>query len=161
MPPSGVKESCMALTAPHDAAVVTAANNPESAMPKRASLPSMLPSEGSTPRCVSSGLPCCSKWMAAPASTTNSRVIAVSTAQPWRWSPTMRPKAKHSAAGIRKIDSISMKLDKGVGFSNGCAELALKNPPPLVPSILIASCEATGPMASVWVVGSCSVATSL
>ena len=24
-------------------------------------------------------------------------------------------------------------------------------PPPLVPSILIASCEATGPMASVWV----------
>ncbi len=35
----------------------------------------------------------------------------------------------------------------GVGFSKGCAELALKKPPPLVPSILIASCEATGPCA--------------
>jgi hypothetical protein len=32
-----------------------------------------------------------------------------------------------------------------VGFSNGCAALALKKPPPLVPSILIATCEATGP----------------
>ncbi len=32
-----------------------------------------------------------------------------------------------------------------MGFSNGCAELALKNPPPFVPSSLIASCEATGP----------------
>jgi K+-transporting ATPase ATPase A chain len=33
-----------------------------------------------------------------------------------------------------------------VGFSNGWAELALKKPPPLVPSSLIASCEATGPI---------------
>ena len=31
------------------------------------------------------------------------------------------------------------------GLLNGCAELALKNPPPLVPSCLIASCEASGP----------------
>ena len=37
----------------------------------------------------------------------------------------------------------------GVGFSNGCAELALKKPPPLVPSILMASCDATGPCAIV------------
>ena len=34
-----------------------------------------------------------------------------------------------------------------VGFSNGWAEFALKNPPPLVPSILIASWDATGPWA--------------
>ena len=40
----------------------------------------------------------------------------------------------------------------GVGFSNGCALLALKKPPPLVPNILIASCEATGPCAMVCVV---------
>ena len=59
----------------------------------------------------------------------------------------MRPKAKHSAAGIRKIASICTKFDSGVGFSYGCAELALKKPPPLVPSILIAICEATGPIA--------------
>ena len=31
------------------------------------------------------------------------------------------------------------------GFSNGWAELALKEPPPLVPSSLIASWLATGP----------------
>ena len=34
-----------------------------------------------------------------------------------------------------------------MGFSNGWALLALKKPPPLVPSILMASCEATGPRA--------------
>ncbi len=61
-------------------------------------------------------------------------------------SPTMRPNTKHSAAGIRKIASICRKLVSGVGFSYGCAELALKKPPPLVPSILIASCDATGPI---------------
>ena len=43
--------------------------------------------------------------------------------------------------------SISKKLVNAVGFSNGCAELTLKKPPPLVPSSLIASCEATGPIA--------------
>ena len=42
-PPSGVNESCMALTAPHEVAVVTVANSAEAAMPKRVSLPSMLP----------------------------------------------------------------------------------------------------------------------
>ena len=35
---------------------------------------------------------------------------------------------------------------KALGFSNGWAELALKKPPPLVPSCLIASWLATGPM---------------
>ena len=37
-----------------------------------------------------------------------------------------------------------------VGFSNGMAQLTLKKPPPLVPSCLIATCEATGPSARVW-----------
>ncbi len=46
---------------------------------------------------------------------------------------------------ITKIDSICTRLVSAVGFSKGCALLALKKPPPLVPSILIASCEATGP----------------
>ena len=40
------------------------------------------------------------------------------------------------------------KLEKVVAFSNGNAELTLKNPPPLVPSCLMAICEATGPSAS-------------
>ena len=79
-------------------------------------------------------------------------VIAASTAQPWRGSPTMRPNMNTSAAGIRKIDSIWKKLVSADGFSYGWAELALKKPPPLVPSILMASCDATGPIARVCVV---------
>ena len=47
------------------------------------------------------------------------------------------------------MESIWTKLVSGVGFSNGWALLALKKPPPLVPSFLMASCEATGPMAIV------------
>jgi len=44
-PPSAVKESCMEFTAPQEASVVIVANNAELKMPKRTSLPSMLPSE--------------------------------------------------------------------------------------------------------------------
>ena len=43
MPPSGVRLSCMLLTAPQDASVVTVVNSAEFAMPKRTSLPSILP----------------------------------------------------------------------------------------------------------------------
>ncbi len=49
---------------------------------------------------------------------------------------------------MAKMDKSWTKFVSGVGFSNGCALFALKKPPPLVPSILIASCEAVGPMAS-------------
>ena len=42
-PPIGVKESCMELTAPQEASVVTVAKSAELAMPKRVSLPSMFP----------------------------------------------------------------------------------------------------------------------
>ena len=75
--------------------------------------------------------------------------MAASSAQPWRWSPIMRPNTLVSAAPSTKIDTIWMKLLSAVGFSYGCAALALKKPPPLVPSILIATCEATGPCAMV------------
>ena len=56
---------------------------------------------------------------------------------------------------MSRIASISMKFDSGVGFSNGCAEFTLKNPPPFVPSCLIAICDAAGPIASVCVVTLC------
>ena len=42
-PPSGVNASCTPLTEPFDASVVTVAQRAVSAMPKRTSLPSMLP----------------------------------------------------------------------------------------------------------------------
>jgi len=48
---------------------------------------------------------------------------------------------------MAKMSTIWMKLMSGVGFSNGWELLALKKPPPLVPSSLITSCEATGPSA--------------
>ena len=51
-----------------------------------------------------------------------------------------------SDAGKAKIASSSRKFASGVGFSNGCAALALKKPPPFVPSCLMAICEATGPI---------------
>ena len=41
----------------------------------------------------------------------------------------------------------SRKFDSGVEFSRGCAELTLKKPPPLVPSCLMAICDAAGPTA--------------
>ncbi len=46
-PPSGVKLSCIELTAPHEVSVVTVAQSADSTIPKRISLPSMLP-----PLCV-------------------------------------------------------------------------------------------------------------
>ena len=48
---------------------------------------------------------------------------------------------------MSRIASISRKFESGVGFSNGCAELTLKKPPPFVPSCLMAICEAAGPSA--------------
>ncbi len=48
--------------------------------------------------------------------------------------------------------SASSRLLNGVGFSSGWAELTLKKPPPLVPSCLMATCEAAGPTAIVCVV---------
>ena len=47
------------------------------------------------------------------------------------------------------MSSIWSQFVNPVGFSNGCAEFALKNPPPLLPSSLIDSWEAIGPSAMV------------
>ena len=46
---------------------------------------------------------------------------------------------------MTRIAHVSMKLVIGLRFSNGWAELALKKPPPFVPSCLIAIWLATGP----------------
>ena len=83
--------------------------------------------------------------------TTNRVIIAPKTIQPWRRLSTMRPYVAVSPAGMIRIASISTKFESHVGFSNGIAELTLKKPPPLVPSILIASWPATGPKAKVCV----------
>ena len=77
----------------------------------------------------------------------NSTPIAEKIAQPCFSLPTIRPKTLVSAAPSEKIETICTKLQSAVGFSKGCEALALKNPPPLVPSILIATWLATGPSA--------------
>jgi hypothetical protein len=59
----------------------------------------------------------------------------------------MRPKQLVKAAPSAKINTNSTRLLSGVGFSKGCAELALKKPPPSPLKSLMASCVATGPRA--------------
>ena len=91
--------------------------------------------------------------------------MARKMAIPCRLSRTFLPKVKHRAAGISRRETISKRLDRGVGFSKGCAELFPKKPPPLVPSCLIAIWLAAGPrgitcfVTTVSVPSSCSTVT--
>ena len=71
--------------------------------------------------------------------------IAAKSAQPCRVSPTIFPNMYVSPAPRQKISSIWIKFERGVGFSYGWDEFALVNPPPFVPNILIANCDAKGP----------------
>ena len=66
---------------------------------------------------------------------------------PCRSEPIIRPKQLVKAAPSAKMSTSSARFVSGVGFSNGCAELALKKPPPSPLKSLIASCVATGPRA--------------
>ncbi len=75
--------------------------------------------------------------------------MAPKIAQPWRWLPAYRPNVKVSENGTANIRIISTKFVSGVGFSKGCAELALRKPPPLLPSSLMTSWDAIGPRAIV------------
>ena len=63
-PPNGVNEPCIEFTEPLEAAVVAADQSAEFAMPKRTSLPSMLPPDCSSDAAWSTdtrwGLPVCS-----------------------------------------------------------------------------------------------------
>ena len=86
--------------------------------------------------------------------------IAARIAHPCRIWPTIRPKAKTVETGMSKIAQISRKLVQALGFSNGCAALALKKPPPLVPSSLMISWLATGPIEMVCFAPSMVVAST-
>src|ERR1700722_11376174 len=152
IPPSGVKESCMELTAPQLVSVVTVANNAEFASPKRTSFPSMLPVDcaGDTrddawyAAVVTSGFPCASAQYAVLTPARKSSAIAAQTAQPCRGEPVIFPSVKVKAEGIAKMKNISRKFVNGVGLSNGGGLFVLKKPPPFVPSSLIISCDAVG-----------------
>ena len=75
--------------------------------------------------------------------------MTMSRIHPCRSDPTMRPKQFVNAAPSANMSTISARFVSGVGFSKGCAELALKNPPPSPLKSLIASCVATGPRAMI------------
>ncbi len=154
-PPSGVKESCIELTAPHETAVVAVAKSAES------------------PRCRSAPpcLPCCrpaaARWRPGRRGARRAPGCRPARCATHRYeqrqeddehrredrpalarvaSPSCRT-CRSAPRGITSRSRCSKKLVSGVGFSNGWAALALKKPPPLVPSCLMASCEATGPTA--------------
>ena len=71
--------------------------------------------------------------------------MMANTRGPGRLSFTMCPNMNANANGRTRIAQFSTKLFKGVEFSNGWAEFMLKNPPPFVPSCLIAIWLAAGP----------------
>ena len=75
--------------------------------------------------------------------------MAAKIVHPWRWLPAYRPKVYVSENGSDRMANISSQFVSGVGFSSGWEELALRKPPPLLPSSLIHSCEAIGPYAMV------------
>ena len=106
----GVNESCIAFTAPHDAAVVIVANNDEATIPKRTSLPSILPLTSaavSPDTCdVNQGLPASSLLTVNEYIPTNNTVMAANIATPCFRLPLILPRQKHSEVGIRKIASI-------------------------------------------------------
>ena len=77
--------------------------------------------------------------------TTNIINIAKNIALPCFLSFILLPNEKHKAAGIKSNEIISNILENIVGFSNGCAELTPKNPPPFVPNCFIAIWLAAGP----------------
>jgi hypothetical protein len=70
--------------------------------------------------------------------------------------PTLALIADHAAEGVgerraqQRHQQHRQQIGQPPGFSNGCADWALKNPPPSPLSSLIASCEATGPREIAW-----------
>ena len=91
-PPRAVKESCMPFTAPHEAAVVMVANSEELKMPKRTSLPSMLPSAVAMPMAWWMGFPFASAHQQTSTPARNIAIMAPHTDQPWAWFLVIRPR---------------------------------------------------------------------
>ena len=134
----------MALTAPQEAAVVMTAKSAEAAMPKRTSLPSMLPPSRPS---------ACSERVAGGLGPVGDDDAGEEQhAHRGEDRPALALVADHAAedVGERRAeredrDHLDEVRRARSGSRTGCAALALKKPPPLVPSILMATCEATGP----------------
>jgi len=108
-------------------------------MPKRTSLPSMLPSATATPSFWWIGLPAASACQQTSVPATNSANMAPHTAQPWRWFFTNAAEIpRERARNGKDREHLEKNSRAGSGFSKGCAALAFRKPPPFVPIILMA-----------------------
>lgn len=121
-PPKPVYEEWKEFTAPVEVSVVATAKIDEPAIPKRVSLPSMAPPAISKagPRWANS------VHIISAVKPIQMTAIAPRIAYPCFSDPTIRPKVRVSANGISRMRKISNRFDRGLGFSKGWAELALK-----------------------------------
>ena len=143
-PATAVRESCEEFTAPVEVAVVEIEKIEASCTLLRISLPSRF-GACTMPAAVSAGVVRVSavSEIAYPAPSRIS--MAPRIARPSFMRPSMRPYRNGNENGISNSTAMCRKSVNGVPDSNGCAELALKKPPPLVPSCLIATWLAAGP----------------
>ena len=122
----------MPLTAPQLASVVMVANSVESAMPKRTSLPSMLP-----PDCRSTGMLVDSREQRIALGFRPVRrghagqkqsAMRAQTAQPWRCEPVMRPSVYVRPAGIAKIGNHLQKIAERRGILKRMGAVGVEEP---------------------------------
>lgn len=101
----------------------------EPTIPKRDSLPSILPPAwrsvlvSTYSLAINTVFPHSSDTATETKDITNTINIATKIANPCFLSLTVLPKVKQSAAEINNIDNNSIKLLNQFGFSNGCAKL--------------------------------------
>ncbi len=137
-PVNGADESCIILTEPLFTCVVTAAQSAEELSAKRTSLPSI----DEIFVAVSDKL---SDQIAPVAEMTDISSIEPNTKPANFGRLVKKPSMTIIDTGISRIASISRKLESGVGFSKGTLLFGPYQPPPLLPSCLIATIGATGP----------------
>src|SRR6478752_3196634 len=145
-PPRLAKLSYDEFAAPSALAVAAWPNSALPGTPNRVSVPSI----GAPTACTT--VPCATDVAATITATptTNRVAAAVNSAHPCFLSRTMTPNVRRNATGMTSIATISTTLERGVGFSNGCALFTLNAPPPSPDISLIDSHAATGPPRIVW-----------
>ena len=115
------------------------------ASPRRSSLPSSEHSAPAAPQDCANPPKSPSRYAKAAVENVKIKAMAVQIVQPSRALPAIRPKVQVRPEGIRTIAKTERRFESGLGLAKGCAEFALKNPPPLVPRSCAAVSEATGP----------------
>ncbi len=129
----------MLLTEPFEVEVVIAAQVAAATGPSLTSLPSMF-----GPRTTGSPSSRGARGTTPPETatvnpTSKSKSMTPKMTIACRRFLSINPARMSEAIGNTMIETTASMLLQGVGFSNGCAELGPKKPPPLVPDCLIAT----------------------